>query len=100
MLNMGCAVCSSGHPQNPAVVKALGACKQHGTWLSSDGWVCTRRARSLWASWLYYDFQPYFNPIDGVAGDADGIRAQQDDEALGICPPVDPHSTPKGNGYS
>lgn len=82
------------------MVKALGACKQRGPWLSGAGWVCTRRARSPWARWPYYDFQPYFNPIDGVARDADGIRAQRDDEALGICPRADPCSTPKGNGRS
>lgn len=87
---------------NPFSGESLGGLHAawNGTGLSSDLRVCTLRAHSPWASQPYYDFQTYFNPIDAVAGDADGIRAQQDDEALGICPRADPCSASKGNGFS
>lgn len=85
-------------PQISVVVRALGLAGSSmglGCW-----WWLHLPTQDLlpWASRPCSDFQPFSNPIDGVARDTDGIRAQQSDEALGICLRADPCSTLKGNG--
>lgn len=92
MLSTGCPGCSSKGLRwgSPGCLQADGA---------EQWWLCLPTQGLLpWASRPYSDFQPCSNPIDGVARDADGIRAQQNDEALGICLRADPRSAAKGNG--